>query len=78
MNKDFETQVYAADDPTGDAVVGEKDGTVHDVKDMQRMGKEQQFRVGFHYINMQGPLEANTDISFNSETLDSSQSWGLL
>lgn len=46
MSKDLEPQIYAADSPNGNFVVGEKDGTVDDVKDMRRMGKDQQFRVG--------------------------------
>jgi len=29
----------------GDKVVGEKSGTLHDVEDMKRMGKEQLFKV---------------------------------
>lgn len=46
MTKDLETSVYAAEgDPNGNEVVGEHSGTVDDVKDMNRMGKQQQFRV---------------------------------
>ena len=33
------------DDGNADGVVGEKDGTNRDVADMQRMGKQQLFRV---------------------------------
>ena len=42
-----ETQIYDADDAGNEIVVGEKDGTIDDAKDMQRMGKDQQLRVSF-------------------------------
>ena len=44
---DIETSVYLDDELLdGNAIVGEKEGTANDVKDMMRMGKEQQLRVG--------------------------------
>ena len=48
MNKALQsqgTEAYADDSPSGETVVGEKDGSLDDVQDMQRMGKEQQFKV---------------------------------
>jgi hypothetical protein len=47
---DLETSVYhndaeINDETSDDAVVGPKDGTQNDMKDMRRMGKQQKFRV---------------------------------
>ena len=43
---DIETSIYLDDDNVdGNALIGEKEGTANDVKDMRRMGKQQQLRV---------------------------------
>ncbi|EXJ73826.1 uncharacterized protein A1O5_03588 [Cladophialophora psammophila CBS 110553] len=52
--KTHETQVYPDGVPGGQGFVGEKDGTMDDVKDMQRMGKEQQFRRNFGFLSIMG------------------------
>jgi hypothetical protein len=48
-NKEFTERVTFRDGSNGsenvDTVVGEKKGTVSDVEDMKRLGKEQLFRV---------------------------------
>ena len=45
---DIETSLILDDEQLdGNAFIGEKEGTANDVKDMMRMGKEQQLRVSF-------------------------------
>lgn len=54
---DLETSVYHPDAETSDdAVVGKKDGTQNDVKDMRRMGKQQKFRVSPREMTTVSPL----------------------
>lgn len=45
MTKSPDIETYGDDVLHDDGVVGEKDGTANDARDMQRMGKQQQLRV---------------------------------
>ncbi len=64
MDKEFNEQDIFRDGSDRseniDTLVGEKKGTVSDVEDMRRLGKEQLFRVGLrpfysHCINSDDP-----------------------
>lgn len=51
MSKQFsEAVTYQDGEEALDTVVGEKKGTVSDVEDMKRMGKEQLFRVRLSHL----------------------------
>jgi hypothetical protein len=56
MTKEGEETITYQDGGDIDTVVGEKKGTVADVEDMRRMGKQQLFRV---YLSLR-EAEANT------------------
>jgi hypothetical protein len=69
---DIETSIYLDDDQLdGNAFIGEKEGTANDVKDMMRMGKEQQLRVSCTPCNRSC---STTDYMSFSVTLASSPS----
>ncbi|MCJ1430794.1 hypothetical protein MMC27_000144 [Xylographa pallens] len=55
--KETEAQVSQGDEELGgDSLVGEKEGTANDVRDMKRMGKEQQLRRNFGFFSIFGFL----------------------
>jgi hypothetical protein len=58
MNKEVDTSTYAHDIPrenADDALIDEKHGTIKDVEDMRRLGREQVLRVRV-YLSYDGFL----------------------